>query len=129
MASSQRAADAATIRASIAALPPATRKHLKALQAAIRAGAPDGEDSWSYGMPALRLDGRPLLGYAAWKEHVSIYPFGPLSLERLRLDPAKYETSKGTLRLPLGTSVPVTLVKRVVKARVADLRRKAKGTR
>jgi len=110
------------VRAYIAAQPSGARRHLKALRSAIRAAAPEAEDAWSYSIPAVRLEKRILVWYAGWKEHVSLYPIGPEILKPLGVDPKRFATSKGTIKFPLARPLPVTLVRRLVKAKVAALR-------
>ncbi|HKP30401.1 MAG TPA: DUF1801 domain-containing protein [Gemmatimonadales bacterium] len=110
------------VRAYYAARTPEIRKHLKRIHDAITSAAPGAEEVFSYGIPGFRLDGKVLMWYAAWKSHTSIYPITGAVRAKHADAISAYRNSKGTIQFPLTKLPPVTLIKRMVKTRAAEIR-------
>ena len=105
-----------TIDEYIAGFPKDIQEILEKIRGTIRKAAPDAEEAISYNMPTFRLNGY-LIYFAAYKEHVAIYP-APRGNEEFKEELASYEGGKGTVRFPLHKPIPFDLIRRIVKFRV-----------
>jgi uncharacterized protein YdhG (YjbR/CyaY superfamily) len=122
----------ATVAAYIAAQPPEVRPVLERLRAIIRKAVPEAEEVISYQIPAYKLEGRPVVYFAGWKSHVSLYPATGRVASEMADEIAPYRASKGTLKFPLGKPIPVRLIGRIAKLRAEEVREvaaKAKARR
>src|SRR5664279_1726678 len=115
---------AKTVDEYLAGVPEPAHSTLEKIRATIRAVVPaEATESISYGMPAFRYKGA-LVGYAAFKDHCSFFPMNSSLITEFEQDLKAYSTAKGTIRFPLDKPLPAALVKKLVKARVADNERK-----
>lgn len=114
-----RGKPAATIDAYLAPLPRDKRAALEKLRRDIRAAAPTAEECISYGVPAVRLGGRMLVAFGAAARHCAFYP-GAYPVASLRAELEGYDTSKGTIRFQASAPLPAALVRKLVRARVAE---------
>jgi uncharacterized protein YdhG (YjbR/CyaY superfamily) len=111
-----------TIAAYVAALDKPKRAALQKLRRDIRAAAPGLKECISYGIPALRLDGKMIMAFGASARHCSFYP-GAHPVKAHAKELAKYSTSKGTIRFAAEEPLPTALVRKLVRARIAEAKR------
>ncbi len=112
--------DLAAVNAYLAKVPEPARSTLEKMRATIRSVVPaEATEGLSYGMPAFRYKGA-LVGYAAFKKHCSFFPMQASLIDEMKDELKGYRTSKGTLQFPVDKPLPATLVKKMVKARVAE---------
>ena len=102
-----------TIDDYIASFPPDVQAILQAVRRAIRKAAPGTEETISYQIPTITLNGKYLVYFAAWKHHIALYPV-PAVDNALEKEISPYRASKATLRFLLRKPVPYELVERVV---------------
>lgn len=95
------------------------RAALQRLRRTIRAAAPQAQECISYGIPAFRLGAKLLVAFGAAANHCSFYAGAhPIKAHELELE--AYDTSKGTIRFPADEPLPATLVRRLIKTRIAE---------
>src|SRR5213592_986534 len=111
-----------TIDDYLAGVSPDERAVLQRLRETIHAVAPETEECISYGIPAFRLNGRSLVFFGAWANHCSLYPGSSTTLKNFRDDLKGFQVRKGTVRFSPDNPLPITLVKKLVKARIAENR-------
>ena len=109
------------VTAYIAGFPAPARTTLKRVRSVIRRAVPAAEEMISYQIPAYKLHGRPVLFFAAWKEHYSLYPSNARLVAAFKDQLSKYELSKGTIRFPLSEPVPARLIERIAKFRAKEI--------
>lgn len=109
------------IDAYLAALDEPKRSTLAALRRDLKAVLPGAEQGLAYGVPAFRVDGTPVAGFAAARAHLSYFPHSGGVISRLSGDLAGYDTAKGTVRFAVDTPLPAALVARLVAARLDEL--------
>jgi uncharacterized protein YdhG (YjbR/CyaY superfamily) len=103
----------------LAALSVDKRRALEKLRKDIKAAAPKAEECISYGIPGFRLNGKLLVSYGAAAKHCAFY-LGS-TLQAFKMEMKDYDTSgKGTLRFPAEEPLPTSLVRKIVKARIAE---------
>jgi uncharacterized protein YdhG (YjbR/CyaY superfamily) len=115
--------EAVAANAYIASLPDDARKGLRKLRSAIAAAIPGATLGISYGIPAFKLNGRPVVWFASFKQHSSFFPGAAAILNHVA-DLKGYKTSKGTIQFPPDRPLPAKLVATLVKTRMADMQKK-----
>lgn len=116
---------AQTIDAHIERFPKAVQITLKQLRRVIRAAAPGATEVIKYGIPTFVLNGKNLVHFSGYEHHIGFYP-GSGAMVTFAKQLGKYETSKGTVRFPMGEALPFTLIERIVKDRVKQMHKAKK---
>jgi uncharacterized protein YdhG (YjbR/CyaY superfamily) len=105
----------------IASQPEAVHGLLGRVRNAIRKAVPGAQEAISYNIPVYTLQGGPVLFFAAWKRHYSLYPASGRLVAAFEDDLKPYEVAKGTIRFPLSQPVPVKLIGRLAKFRAKEI--------
>jgi uncharacterized protein YdhG (YjbR/CyaY superfamily) len=115
----------------IASKPPSLQKILRKVRSTIRQALPGTDEGLSYQIPVYKLNGVPVLYFAGWKAHFSLYPASDALVAEFKYELAPYKLTRGTIRFPLSEPVPVGLIKRLAKfrARQLKMRENGKGSR
>jgi len=103
-----------------ARLPAAERKALERIRAAVHAAAPGAEECLSYGMPAVQLAGKPLVGWRAAAKHCAFHPLSGSTVATCAAALADHDTSKGTIRFTADKPLSAKLVRLLVATRIAE---------
>ncbi len=111
----------------INSFPKDIKKLLISLRKAIQKAAPNAEEAISYQIPTFKLNGN-LVHFAAYKNHIGFYPTSS-GISAFQNELSEYEISKGTVRLPIDKPLPLSLISRIVRFRVAENLEKANGKR
>jgi len=109
-----------TVAEYIRAQPRQTQPVLRKVRAIIRQALPEADELISYQIPAYKMKGYPVLFFAAWSEHYSLYPVSARLAEALRKDLARHEVEKATIRFPWEGRVPIGLITRIAKFRARE---------
>jgi uncharacterized protein YdhG (YjbR/CyaY superfamily) len=113
----------------LAGFPAETQAVLQEIRRRIHALVPEATEAISYQIPTFKLDGKVLVHFAGWKQHVSMYPVPPTDDPELLAEIARYQVSKGTLKFPLDQPIPYDVVEHVALAHVDRVRRSPEGRR
>jgi len=111
----------------IATHPEEVQAILQRVRSTIRKAVPGAEEVISYQIPAYKLPVGPVLYFAGWKQHYSLYPATANLVAAFKGDLAPYEVRKGTIRFPLSQPVPVRLIERIAKFRAKEAAQRSRA--
>jgi len=98
---------------------------LERMRQTIRKAAPEAVESISYQMPTFKLNGKNLVYFAGYKNHIGFYPV-PSGIRAFKKELSQYKTGKGSVQFPIDKPVPYDLVKKIVMFRVKENMKKKK---
>lgn len=98
------------------------RKELERIRKITKTIVPDAEEAMGYGIPALKHKGKHLIYFAAFKNHMSVFPGSALTEElKAKLDPSKYKLFKGTIQFTEAEPLPEAVIKQIVQDRLKHI--------
>lgn len=103
----------------MATFPAETQKAMKEIRSTIKAIVPEAEEHISYNMPAFKVNGEYFANFAAWKNHIGMYPI-PEGNVAFQEEVLNYKSAKSSLRFPLDKPMPLKFIAKVVKFRIAE---------
>jgi uncharacterized protein YdhG (YjbR/CyaY superfamily) len=109
-----------TVDQYIASAPEHTQEILRTIRKQVQKQVPDAVESISYEMPAFKLNGKPLIYFAGWQEHIGIYPT-PSGVSALDAELAPYKHAKGSVNFPLDKPIPYDLIEKMVLVRKEEI--------
>lgn len=104
----------------IARYPATVQVILQKIRAVIHKSAPKAEEAMSYGIPTFKLNGKNLVHFSAFKEHIGFYPT-PTGIEKFKTELSAYESAKGSVKFPLNKPIPYTLIGKITQFRVKEV--------
>jgi uncharacterized protein YdhG (YjbR/CyaY superfamily) len=108
------------IDAYLATLDEPKQSTLRELRRIVLGIVPDAEQCISYGMPAFRMQGKVIAGFAAFKHHLSYFPHSGSVLAELKDESSEYVTSGGTLQFSVDAPLPAALVEKLLAVRISQ---------
>ena len=115
-----------TIDEYIRTFPEEVQRELEKMKKTIQEAAPEATEAIRYQMPTFRLNGKNLVHFAAFKNHIGFYPI-PSGIEAFKKELSPYKQGKGSVQFPLDKPVPYELVKKIVKFRVVEIMKESKS--
>lgn len=108
-----------TVEDYISFFPPATQAVLESIRDTIKKAAPDAIESISYGMPAYKLNKKPLVYFGGFSKHIGFYAT-PTGHQQFKKELSVYKQLKGSVQFPLNQPIPLELVERITRYRVQE---------
>jgi uncharacterized protein YdhG (YjbR/CyaY superfamily) len=105
---------------------PSKKKALERIRVLAKAVVPSAAEAISYGMPTLKYQGKPFLGFDAHKNHIGLYPYSGHVIEELRAELREFQFTKGAIRVPLDSPLSKTTLRKLIDLRLKEIRADAK---
>ena len=112
----------------IKSFPPKVQTILKKVRKLVKKTCPEATELFSYGMPAYKLNGKPLVYFAGYKNHIGLYAT-PDGHTHFKEELASYKQGKGSVQFPLDEEIPYDLIKRIVEFKIGNILSKKKTTK